>query len=50
MNDFKFAYHIMFHPFDGFWDMKYEKKGKNTLKNTLNIEKEIKLPQQTFVT
>ena len=28
MNDFKFAYHIMFHPFDGFWDMKYEKKGK----------------------
>jgi hypothetical protein len=28
MNSFKFAYHIIFHPFDGFWDMKYEKKGK----------------------
>lgn len=23
----KFAFHILFHPFDGFWDMKREKKG-----------------------
>ena len=26
--DIKFAFHIMFHPFDGFWDMKHEKKGR----------------------
>ena len=24
----KFAMHIIIHPIDGFWDMKYEKKGK----------------------
>ncbi len=24
----KFAIHIIFHPFDGFWDMKREKKGR----------------------
>lgn len=23
----KFAFHILFHPFDGFWDMKHERKG-----------------------
>jgi hypothetical protein len=23
----KFAFHILFHPFDGFWDMKNERKG-----------------------
>ena len=23
----KFAFHILAHPFDGFWDMKREKKG-----------------------
>lgn len=28
MSDVKFALHIMIHPFDGFYDMKYEKKGK----------------------
>lgn len=26
--DIKFAFHIIFHPFDGFWDMKHEKKGR----------------------
>ncbi|GGG23692.1 YIP1 family protein [Paenibacillus abyssi] len=24
----KFPLHVIFHPFDGFWDMKYERKGK----------------------
>lgn len=24
---FKYAFHIIFHPFDGFWDMRYEKRG-----------------------
>lgn len=28
MNDFKFTLHVLFHPLDGFYDMKYEKKGK----------------------
>ncbi len=23
----RFAFHLLFHPFDGFWDMKHEKKG-----------------------
>lgn len=26
--DIKFAFHILFHPFDGFWDMKHEKRGR----------------------
>ncbi len=26
--DIKFAFHILFHPFDGFWDMKRENRGK----------------------
>jgi len=26
--DIRFALHLTIHPFDGFWDMKYEKKGK----------------------
>lgn len=24
---FKYAFHIIFHPFDGYWDMRYEKRG-----------------------
>lgn len=24
---FKYSFHIIFHPFDGFWDMRYEKRG-----------------------
>lgn len=27
INSLKYSLHIIFHPFDGFWDMKYEKKG-----------------------
>ena len=27
-SDVKFAFHILSHPFDGFWDMKREHKGK----------------------
>lgn len=23
----KYSFHLIFHPFDGFWDLKYEKKG-----------------------
>ena len=26
--DIKFAFHILLHPFDGFWDMKHENKGR----------------------
>ncbi|MNJ51435.1 Yip1 domain protein [compost metagenome] len=26
--DFSFPLHVIMHPFDGFWDMKYEQKGK----------------------
>ncbi len=26
-NQLLYAFHIMFHPFDGFWDMKHEKRG-----------------------
>ena len=25
--EFLFAHHVMFHPFDGFWDLKHEKRG-----------------------
>ncbi len=25
---YKFPFHVILHPFDGFWDMKYENKGK----------------------
>ena len=24
---FTYAFHIMTHPFDGYWDMKHEKRG-----------------------
>ncbi len=27
---FLYAFHIIFHPFDGFWDMKHEKRGSMT--------------------
>lgn len=27
-DDLKFPLHVIVHPFDGFWDMKYEKKGR----------------------
>ncbi|GIP55387.1 MULTISPECIES: Yip1 family protein [Paenibacillus] len=27
-DDFKFPLHVIVHPFDGFWDMKYEQKGR----------------------
>ncbi|MFD1174908.1 Yip1 family protein [Paenibacillus puldeungensis] len=27
-DDLKFPLHVIVHPFDGFWDMKYEKRGK----------------------
>lgn len=27
-DDLKFPLHVIVHPFDGFWDMKYEQKGK----------------------
>lgn len=30
-----YAWHVMFHPFDGFWDLKHEKRG--TLKAALTI-------------
>src|SRR4029453_18789058 len=25
---FKYSFHVLFHPFDGFWDLKYDNKGK----------------------
>ena len=25
---YKFPFHVMLHPFDGFWDLKYDDKGK----------------------
>jgi hypothetical protein len=25
---FKYSFHVLFHPFDGFWDLKYDSKGK----------------------
>lgn len=28
IDDIKFALHIVIHPIDGFWDMRYEKRGK----------------------
>lgn len=27
-HEWKFPFHILFHPFDGFWDLKYENKGR----------------------
>lgn len=27
-NDFKYAFHVVVHPADGFWDLKHEKKGR----------------------
>jgi sugar lactone lactonase YvrE/tetratricopeptide (TPR) repeat protein len=27
MEEFLYVYHIMYHPFDGFWDLKHEKRG-----------------------
>lgn len=28
LKDIKYTLHVAFHPFDGFWDLKYENKGK----------------------
>ncbi|MHA7965131.1 Yip1 family protein [Paenibacillus sp. CAU 1782] len=28
LEHYKFPFHVILHPFDGFWDMKYEGKGK----------------------
>ncbi|WP_337104413.1 YIP1 family protein [Paenibacillus sp. YIM B09110] len=28
LKDIKYSLHVAFHPFDGFWDLKYENKGK----------------------
>jgi hypothetical protein len=28
LKDIKYSLHVAFHPFDGFWDLKYESKGK----------------------
>lgn len=28
INDLKFSLHVVTHPLDGFWDLKYEKRGK----------------------
>ena len=33
----KFALHLLTHPFDGFWDMKHEKKGSMTLSLTFIV-------------
>lgn len=27
-NDLKYAFHVILHPLDGFWDLKHEKRGK----------------------
>ncbi|OUM95891.1 MAG: hypothetical protein A9Z00_05830 [Thermobacillus sp. ZCTH02-B1] len=27
-HEWKFPFHILFHPFDGFWDLKYENRGR----------------------
>ena len=27
--DIKYAFHVMTHPLDGFWDLKHEKRGRN---------------------
>ncbi|HEY8363027.1 MAG TPA: YIP1 family protein [Tissierellaceae bacterium] len=27
MKGLKYSFHVIFHPFDGFWDLKYEKRG-----------------------
>lgn len=27
MEEFLYVYHVMYHPFDGFWDLKHEKRG-----------------------
>lgn len=34
LNGFKYGFHIIVHPFDGFWDMKYEARG-NVVSATL---------------
>lgn len=28
LNDVKFPFYLIFHPFEGFWELKYERKGK----------------------
>ncbi len=28
LRDLKYPFYVIFHPFDGFWDLKYEKRGK----------------------
>lgn len=35
LGGFKYTFHIIFHPFDGFWDMRHEKRGN--LKSTLIV-------------
>jgi len=27
LDSLKFSWHVIFHPFDGFWDLKHEKRG-----------------------
>jgi hypothetical protein len=31
LEHYKFPFHVILHPFDGFWDMKYENKGKTRI-------------------
>ncbi|HOB08035.1 MAG TPA: YIP1 family protein [Limnochordia bacterium] len=37
LDSLRYAWHVIFHPFDGFWDLKYEKRGTVGAANVLLI-------------
>lgn len=37
LRDLKYPFYVIFHPFDGFWDLKYEKRGRAWISTLLII-------------
>lgn len=37
VQELRFSNHVMFHPFDGFWDLKHEKRGSLRAANVLTV-------------
>ncbi len=37
LKDIKYPFYVIFHPFDGFWDLKYEKRGRAWVSSVLIV-------------